>query len=44
MERARAMAQARQRRAEQGQLLLQAVVGGAEVVRLRRVLARALYS
>ena len=44
MERARAMAQARQRRAEQGQLLLQAVDRGAEVVRLRRVLARALYS
>ena len=44
MERARAMVQARQRRAEQGQLLLQAVDRGAEVVRLRRVLARALYS
>jgi hypothetical protein len=43
-ERARIVVLARQRRAELGQLLLQAADRGAEGVRLRRVLARALYS
>ena len=43
-ERTRVMVQARKRRAEQGQLLLQAANRGVEGVRLRVVLARALYS
>ena len=44
MERARIVVQARQRRAELGQLLLQAADRGVEGVRLRGVLARALYN
>ena len=44
MEPVRVMVQARQRRAEQGQLLLQAVDRGVEGGRFRGVLARALYN
>ena len=43
-ERTRIMVSARQRRAELGQLLLQAADRGVEGVRLRGVLARALYN
>ena len=43
-ERVRVMVQARQQRAEQGQLLLQAADRGVEGVILRVVLARALYN
>ena len=43
-ERARIVVLARQRRAELGQLLLQAADRGVEGVRLRGVLARALYN
>ena len=44
MERARVMVQARQRRAERGQLLLQAADRGVEGVKLRGIMARALYN
>ena len=44
MERVRAVVQAMQRRAEQGQLLLQAADRGVEGVRSRGILDRALYS
>ena len=44
MEQVRGMVQARQRRAEQGQLLLQAADRGVEGARFRGVMARALYS